>query len=70
MYWGSLMIGRWAGAISVFNPSNQLKKILLIIVVPWHCLWSSSVCKLHQWSGCYTIICLRFCYRFQIAGFS
>jgi FHS family L-fucose permease-like MFS transporter len=32
MYWGSLMIGRWAGAISVFNPSNQLKKILLIIV--------------------------------------
>ncbi len=32
MYWGSLMIGRWAGAISVFNPSNKLKKILLIVV--------------------------------------
>jgi FHS family L-fucose permease-like MFS transporter len=32
MYWGSLMIGRWAGAISVFNPSNRLKKILLIVV--------------------------------------
>ncbi len=32
MYWGSLMIGRWAGAISVFNPSNSLKKILLIVV--------------------------------------
>lgn len=32
MYWGSLMIGRWAGAISVFNPSNSLRKILLIIV--------------------------------------
>ena len=32
MYWGSLMIGRWAGAISVFNPSSQMKKILLIIV--------------------------------------
>lgn len=32
MYWGSLMIGRWAGAISVFNPSNNLKKILLIVV--------------------------------------
>jgi FHS family L-fucose permease-like MFS transporter len=32
MYWGSLMIGRWAGAITVFNPSSQLKKILLIIV--------------------------------------
>ncbi|MFV5686662.1 MFS transporter [Flavobacterium sp. GB2R13] len=32
MYWGSLMIGRWAGAISVFNPSSQLKKILLIVI--------------------------------------
>ncbi|RZK10399.1 MAG: MFS transporter [Flavobacterium sp.] len=32
MYWGSMMIGRWAGAISVFNPSNSLRKILLIIV--------------------------------------
>ena len=32
MYWGSLMIGRWAGAIAVFNPSNQLRKILLIVV--------------------------------------
>jgi FHS family L-fucose permease-like MFS transporter len=32
MYWGSLMIGRWAGAISVFNPSNSSRKILLIIV--------------------------------------
>ncbi|MGB4775799.1 MAG: MFS transporter [Daejeonella sp.] len=32
MYWGSLMIGRWAGAITVFNPSNSLKKVLLIIV--------------------------------------
>jgi FHS family L-fucose permease-like MFS transporter len=32
MYWGSLMIGRWAGAISVFNPSKNLKSILLIVV--------------------------------------
>jgi FHS family L-fucose permease-like MFS transporter len=32
MYWGSLMIGRWAGAISVFNPSNSVRKILLIVV--------------------------------------
>jgi FHS family L-fucose permease-like MFS transporter len=32
MYWGSLMIGRWAGAISVFNPSNSVKKILLIVI--------------------------------------
>ncbi len=30
MYWGSLMIGRWAGAISAFNFTNNLKKLLLI----------------------------------------
>lgn len=32
MYWGSLMIGRWAGAINVFNPSKGLKSILLVLV--------------------------------------
>lgn len=32
MYWGSLMIGRWAGAIAVFNPTNSMRKILLIVV--------------------------------------
>ncbi|MGZ3751507.1 MAG: MFS transporter [Mucilaginibacter sp.] len=32
MYWGSLMIGRWAGAIAVFNPSKGLRKVLLIVV--------------------------------------
>ncbi|MFN7014125.1 MAG: MFS transporter, partial [Bacteroidia bacterium] len=33
MYWGSLMIGRWAGAISVFNLQG-LKKTIALIVVP------------------------------------
>lgn len=32
MYWGSLMIGRWAGAIAVFNPNQNLKKWLSILV--------------------------------------
>jgi FHS family L-fucose permease-like MFS transporter len=32
MYWGSLMIGRWAGAISVFNLNDQRKKLALIVV--------------------------------------
>ena len=32
MYWGGLMIGRWTGAITVFNPSNTLKKWLYILV--------------------------------------
>ena len=32
MYWGSLMIGRWAGAINAFNLRNQSKKILTFLV--------------------------------------
>lgn len=32
MYWGSLMIGRWAGAISVFNLSMGKKQLALILV--------------------------------------
>ena len=32
LYWGSLMIGRWAGAISVFNMSSKAKKMAFIIV--------------------------------------
>lgn len=33
MYWGSLMIGRWAGAIAVFN-LNKSKKTIALIIVP------------------------------------
>ena len=32
MYWGSMMIGRWAGAISAFNLTKSKKQFLLIIV--------------------------------------
>ncbi|KIA89628.1 MFS transporter [Kaistella jeonii] len=32
MYWGGLMIGRWAGAISAFNLSGSTKKILTVAV--------------------------------------
>lgn len=32
MYWGSLMIGRWAGAINAFNLSGMRKTLALIIV--------------------------------------
>lgn len=32
MYWGSLMIGRWTGAISVFNLRSSTKQLLLFIV--------------------------------------
>ncbi len=32
LYWGSLMIGRWAGAVSAFNLSSKAKRIAMIIV--------------------------------------
>ncbi len=32
LYWGSLMIGRWAGAVSAFDLSSKVKKTALIIV--------------------------------------
>lgn len=32
LYWGSLMIGRWTGAISVFNLKGAMKKIMMVIV--------------------------------------
>ena len=32
MYWGGLMVGRWAGAIAVFNPLQKWKTWLYILV--------------------------------------
>ena len=32
LYWGSLMIGRWTGAVSVFNFSRSTKRMLTIVV--------------------------------------
>lgn len=32
MYWGSLMIGRWAGSISAFSFHKKTKKILIFII--------------------------------------
>jgi FHS family L-fucose permease-like MFS transporter len=32
LYWGSLMIGRWVGAITVFKPKGLLKVVLTLLV--------------------------------------
>ena len=32
LYWGSLMIGRWTGAVSVFNLSKKMKRIMVIVL--------------------------------------
>jgi FHS family L-fucose permease-like MFS transporter len=34
MYWGSLMIGRWTGSLSVFNLKGQ-SKLIATVLVPW-----------------------------------
>jgi FHS family L-fucose permease-like MFS transporter len=68
MYWGSLMIGRWAGAISVFNPSSQLKKILLI-AIPY--IAFGVVLFVNSISGqdVSPLYAYAFVIAFQIAGF-
>ncbi len=32
LYWGSMMIGRWTGAVSVFNLSKKTKRLMVTIV--------------------------------------
>ena len=32
LYWGSLMIGRWTGAVSVFNLSKSTRQLLIVLV--------------------------------------
>jgi FHS family L-fucose permease-like MFS transporter len=68
MYWGSLMIGRWAGAISVFNPSNQLKKILLIIV-PYIAFGVVLAANAISGQDVTPLYAYAFVIVFQIAGF-
>ncbi|MDI5888375.1 MFS transporter [Flavobacterium yafengii] len=68
MYWGSLMIGRWAGAITVFNPSSQLRKILLIVVpyVAFGVVLTANAISGHDVTPLYAY---AFVILFQIAGF-
>ncbi|MBG6110025.1 FHS family L-fucose permease-like MFS transporter [Flavobacterium sp. CG_9.10] len=68
MYWGSLMIGRWAGAISVFNPSSQLKKILLI-VVPYVAFGVVLAANAISGQDVTPLYGYAFIILFQIAGF-
>ena len=43
MYWGGLMIGRWAGAIAVFNPVGKTKN-MVIYSSPLYSFWRSIAC--------------------------
>ncbi|MDC0908948.1 MFS transporter [Flavobacteriales bacterium] len=68
MYWGGLMIGRWTGAITVFNPSNTLKKWLYIIV-PYVAF--GVVLSVNAISGFQVkhLFAFAICVAIQIAGF-
>jgi fucose permease len=70
LYWGSLMIGRWTGAISVFNLSKMGKKIATVIV-PFiafavvllaNRLKGNDVSDLYAYSICIIIAIIAFFY--------
>lgn len=68
MYWGSLMIGRWAGAISVFNPTPGMRKVLLIVVpyVAFGVVIASNAIAGHDFTPLYLYAVVIL---FQIVGF-
>lgn len=68
LYWGSLMIGRWTGAITVFNPGKSLKKALFIIVpyVAFAVIIFSNFVSGNDITGLWAY---ALCVAVQIAGF-
>lgn len=67
LYWGGLMVGRWVGAISVFNPSKGLKKWLLIIV-PYIALGVILLVNFGKYST-QEILLFCACVAIQVGGF-
>lgn len=68
LYWGSLMIGRWTGAISVFNPTDSTKKLLMIVVpyVAFGVIIGSNAVAGHDFGPLYMYAVVIV---FQIIGF-
>lgn len=70
LYWGSLMIGRWTGAISAFNLTKQTKKILTVIVpfvafaiiLALNHLNGTDVSNLYLYSICVIVLIIGFFY--------
>lgn len=67
LYWGGLMIGRWVGAITVFNPSKGLRKWLLIIV-PYMAFGVILLVNYGKYSST-EILLFSLCVAVQIGGF-
>jgi len=67
LYWGGLMIGRWVGAITVFNPSKGLKKWLLVLV-PYVAFGVILLVNFGKYSS-NEILLFSICVATQIGGF-
>jgi MFS transporter, FHS family, L-fucose permease len=68
LFWASMMIGRWAGAVAAFNPSKNLKTIL-VIVMPYvafsvyllvNYMRGSNVTDLYVYSICIAIMIIAY----------
>ncbi|MFA6085623.1 MFS transporter [Mucilaginibacter sp.] len=73
LYWGSLMIGRWTGAIGAFNLSKTTK-ILLTVIVPFvafgvvllvNHLSGTNVGNLYVYAVCVVVLIIGFLYGQQ-----
>ena len=67
LYWGGLMIGRWVGAITIFNPSKGLKKWLLIIV-PYIAFGVILLVNYGKYTS-FEILLFSICIATQVGGF-
>jgi MFS transporter, FHS family, L-fucose permease len=68
LYWGSLMIGRWMGSVSVFNFKKQTNQIMLI-VVPIIAFVLIIVCNTIAGSNMQPLYYFIICVLIQIAGY-
>lgn len=68
MYWGSLMIGRWAGSVAVFSVSGMRKQLLMILVpmIAFGVIIAANTIAGNNMQPLYTYIV---CVFVQIAGF-
>ncbi len=68
MYWGSMMIGRWAASVKVFNPSDMMKNVLLFVVplVGFGAVLAVNTLAQHDMSPLYYYV---ICVLMQIAAF-
>jgi FHS family L-fucose permease-like MFS transporter len=70
LYWGSLMIGRWTGAVSAFKLSKTIKKVLTVIVpfiafgiiLIFNIIGGTDISQLFAYSICIVVLIIGFFY--------